>query len=397
MALGDRMALNREASVKRLVVSAAVIVCTVLSGGAPASASTTSWRVEPVPKAGNAPFFQSVSCPAKGNCTAVGFYHKNGVGYTLAGHWNGTSWALQPTPNPGGDSAASLWGVSCASPASCIAVGYYSPDAGSEQLLAEHWDGSRWALQSVPIPAGAPESELYSVSCTSPASCTAIGQYYPASGGLLPELLAEHWDGTRWTIQRPPLPAQASGGVLNGVSCHTASDCVAVGNYSVINQNTGLLAEDWNGSRWTVEVLPHPAGSSFLLTSVSCPQPGQCTAVGGASNGTQSASIVERSTGNEWNLQQDAAPVRTTLFGVSCPPARSCTAVGGNVSTTGMASRTAVAEHWDGTRWALQPTPVPRPTTTGANLYGVSCLESMYCTAVGVYAPGGHTLAEHEG
>ena len=56
----------------RVVASAAIAICAVLSGAAPASAST-AWRVQRVPQPpGSIALLQGVSCPAKGNCTAVG-------------------------------------------------------------------------------------------------------------------------------------------------------------------------------------------------------------------------------------------------------------------------------------------------------------------------------------
>jgi hypothetical protein len=99
-------------------------------------------------------------------------------------------------------------------------------------------------------------------------SCTAVGQYYPAFGGQLP--LVEHWNGTTWIIQQVPFVKYAIG-LLGGVSCPTASDCVAVGSYGTFNQNTNLFAVRWNGSQWSLQTLPTPAGTSFLLNSVSCP------------------------------------------------------------------------------------------------------------------------------
>jgi hypothetical protein len=386
-----------EVPVKRVVVSVAVMIGMVLSG-APSADASTGWQVQPVPEPGNSPILPSVSCPAKGNCTAVGFYHKNGVEYTLAEHWNGTSWHRQATPNPAGGSGSEAWfyGVSCPSPASCTVVGYHTPGpaVGGEQLLAEHWNGSRWALQHLPVPAGATESELYAVSCASTVNCTAVGQYSPASGpaagGDLP--LIEHWNGTSWRIQQVPFVKNATG-LLGGVSCPTASDCVAVGTYGILDQNTNLFAERWNGSQWALQHLPTPAGTSFLLNSVSCPSAAACTTVGGAYNGTQyKASITEHWNGTSWSAQADATPAHTMLFGVSCPSGRSCTAVGEVAGQAGTAG--VVAEHWSTTGWHRQAVPVPRGTLDG--LYGVSCLWPQYCTATGDENPGG-PLAAHEG
>jgi len=44
----------------------------------------------------------------------------------LAEAWNGTSWSVQATPDPGGAVDGYLQGVSCTSPrSSCAAAGYF--------------------------------------------------------------------------------------------------------------------------------------------------------------------------------------------------------------------------------------------------------------------------------
>jgi hypothetical protein len=376
--------------VKRIVLSAAVVIGMVLSGTAPAGASTT-WRSQHVPRpTGSIGYLSGVSCPSKRTCIAVGTWFRNGVQYTLAEHWDRSGWTIQPTPNPAGPTAT-LTSVSCTSVTSCIAVGIYSPAVtGGEHLLAEQWNGTSWTLQSPPEPTGASESELYALSCGSAASCTAVGQYYGPGGGQLP--LVEHWNGTTWTVQHVPFVQNADGS-LGGVSCPTAIDCVAVGSY-----DASLFAEHWNGTGWTFQTVPTPAGTSFLLNSVSCWWPEHCIAVGFASNGTQlKASIVARTNGPTWTLQKDAAPAGTELYGVSCTSVQSCTAVGAN-ATNAAFFHTGLAEYWNGTRWALQATPVPQTNTQGAALSGVSCPAPLTCTAVGVYGhPGDRPLADREG
>jgi hypothetical protein len=52
------------------------------------------------------------------------FYNSTGVQVTLAEVWDGSRWAIQPTPNPVGAGASVLLGVSCTSPGACTAVGY---------------------------------------------------------------------------------------------------------------------------------------------------------------------------------------------------------------------------------------------------------------------------------
>ena len=63
--------------------------------------------------------------------------------------------------------AGSLSGVSCVSTSACTAVGHYTNKAGDEVTLAERWDGTSWAIQTTPNPTGAIGSELSGVSCVS--------------------------------------------------------------------------------------------------------------------------------------------------------------------------------------------------------------------------------------
>jgi hypothetical protein len=365
----------------------------LLSGMASAGAG---WQVTtmPHPSGAHALVPEGVSCPAKNDCTAVGIYHQNG-NHTLAERWDGASWTVEPMPSLPSDLQNPLsLGVSCASATSCVAVVWSSPPSiGGSASLVERWNGSRWAIQRIPLPAGGTQSTLNAVSCPSPVNCTAVGAFHQENSAPVP--LAEHWDGTAWTAQALPLPPGIGSGQLGGVSCPTARHCTAVGNYSEFNQGQGLIAEQWNGSRWTVQTPPLPAGSSFGLNSVSCPSALSCTAAGASFNASAAAenSIVERWNGASWALQADAAPAQTILYGVSCPSARSCTAVGGTW-TGNVSQSTVVAESWNGTTWLRLTLPLP-PATTSSGLYGVSCVEPAYCTALGGTTPN-HLIAEQE-
>jgi hypothetical protein len=81
----------------------------------------------------------------------------------------------------------------------------------------------------------------------------AVGTYNAGIFGI-----AEHWDGSRWTIQRlpvPPVPPGEEPLVLPvSVSCASVTACVTVGS----NQ-TATMAERWNGTAWTIEPTPNPA------------------------------------------------------------------------------------------------------------------------------------------
>jgi hypothetical protein len=92
------------------------------------------------------------------------------------------SWAIQATPNPAGATSSVLSGVSCTAATACTAVGYYGNSSGTQVTLAERWNGSSWAIQPTPNPAGATSSVLSGVTCTAATACTAVGDYYNTAG-----------------------------------------------------------------------------------------------------------------------------------------------------------------------------------------------------------------------
>jgi hypothetical protein len=156
--------------------------------------------------------------------------------------------------------------------------------------------------------------------------------------------LAEVWNGSVWTVRAPPAPPTGFRS-LNAVSCTSPSACTAVGSqYPVqtrrLSSVQGALAERWNGTAWTIQATPDPPyGSNTVLDSISC------------------ASLTD------------------------------CTAVGTNSSVL-RAQDLTLAEHWDGTTWAIQPTLSPSIVSgpgAGNALYSVSCPAPSACVAVGYY------------
>jgi hypothetical protein len=65
--------------------------------------------------------------------------------------------------------------------------------------------------------------------------------------------LTESWTGTNWRILRTPTPPVQPPGItyLQGISCATASDCLATGARGN-PANLYPLGEFWNGSAWHI-------------------------------------------------------------------------------------------------------------------------------------------------
>jgi hypothetical protein len=230
-------------------------------------------------------YLLSASCPKVAQCVAVG----QNVTSALAMGWDGTSWTIQLAP-VAPPVMSVLNGVSCTSPARCIAVGSLTPNQFNlPHALVERWNGAVWS--SVPTPRTTPfqMAGLNAVSCTG-RSCTAVG-------AIGYRQLIERWNGRRWSIQRAPSGAPAA--TLNGVSCVSKTDCVAVG--ALTNGSGESLAETWNGTRWSIQATPNLPGGS-LLNGVSCLSKTDCVAVGAH----RRAPLVERWNGTAWSVQATA-------------------------------------------------------------------------------------------
>jgi hypothetical protein len=202
--------------------------------------------------------FTAVSCTSPTFCEAVGVqFGPEGGAYTLANIWNGTKWSRQAVPNPPGDYYNELDGVSCASSSFCEAIGDYPPEQGTFVTLAESWNGTKWALQTVPTPTVSTRSGSFGVSCPSSRFCEAVG-WNDTGGVTAPQVtLADSWNGTKWAVQTTPNPTGASPADFYGVSCTSSGFCEAVGNYSSTSGDK-TLGEGWNGTKWAIQTTPNP-------------------------------------------------------------------------------------------------------------------------------------------
>ena len=207
----------------------------------------------PKPSGATSAGLEGVSC-ISASCTAVGTRAESGT-KTLTETWNGSTWSVVASPNPAelGSLGAYLSSVSCASTTSCIAVGRYFNEGLEAKTLAESWNGSGWTIQSSPNASGEKQNSLLSISCSSPAVCTAVGYSSPSYGSARTTTLGERWNGSEWSLQSTPNPqlppAPVNEAQLEGVSCASSTMCIAVGNDHHTEKG---FAQLWDGSKWKV-------------------------------------------------------------------------------------------------------------------------------------------------
>jgi hypothetical protein len=306
---------------------ALVLVC--LSGCATTTgpaAAVQPWSapvgIEPAGASAGSSSVYGVSCPSSTSCMAV---DENGS----ALRWHDGKWASPQPVEAGG----TLTSVSCAAVTFCVALS----DGGEGAT----YDGRSW---SAPVVVGPPAT--YQVSCPTVTFCAAVGAS-GASGG--PSTVAT-FNGHAWSTFATPASGAADNRILD-VSCATARVCVAV--------NLDGQALVFDGSRWS----PSPALVAPGLTSVSCPTASFCLAV----TMTGKEATFD---GTSWSTPGDIPGFQSAFaYAVSCGSAKVCTVLG----LSGRAAR------WQQGRWS-------RPVVVFPGRYlatvSVSCADAESCVAV---------------
>ena len=268
----------------------------------------------------------------------------------------------------------------------------------SRDSLVQRWDGVRWSVVATPYPADSTQVEVTGLSCTSTTFCVAVGNYSTTSS----KVLVEQWNGARWSIISTPTPPGRSPhgpgawiSILNAVSCTSATNCTAVGWYDstyLASSKTRTLVERWNGRRWSIVPSPNPSGAEPALDGVSCTSTTNCIAVGNRSSlRNQSQTLSERWNGKSWSTVGSpnvSGADENNLVGVSCADSTHCMAVGDYIHNDASGANVLVgtlAERWDGTHWSIVPSPNPTGVKRSnySNLDSVACTTGTTCVAVG--------------
>ncbi len=268
----------------------------------------------------------SVSCVSASSCVAVGSYvNTSDAQVAMIDTLSGTTWSTLPvTALPSGalGTFAGLTGISCASATSCAASGFYEDtDHSTNGLLLVLANGS-WAVSRAPEGPnpgtdgdGHQFANVIQVVCPSASTCVGVGTYETAGDSEQP--LIDTWNGTTWTGQAGPLPANmvsgSPGNVLVAVSCGSSTACTAVGNfYATSGKDLGLI-DTLSGGTWTGTEAPQPANvpayasqQSFLY-EVACPTQGSCLTVGEYQATAGEAPLVDTLSAGTWSAL--AAPL----------------------------------------------------------------------------------------
>src|SRR5262245_4332717 len=230
-------------------------------------------------------------------------------------------------------------------------------------------------------------NQLDAVASISASDVWAVGSAENSLGN--DQLLAEHWDGTAWSIV--PTPAIVTG-TLSGVAAISSIDVWAGGGFLLSRRGNTAQFMHWNGRKWTIAKSPATAGSISGMAAVSS---NDVWAVGSIISGLDAQTFIEHWNGKNWAIvpSPNAGTGNTLLTGVTAISASDVWAVGDfQISTSSGTVFQTLTEHWDGTAWSIVPSPSPSGTGSGSDLRGVAAVSTTDVWAVGDSGSG--TLPE---
>jgi hypothetical protein len=312
---------------------------------------------------------EAVACSSPDSCVAVGreelptpFFGSRSTGdRPLAEAWDGARWRRLSAGVPPDVTDAGLEGVDCVA-TGCMAVGDLQTRKGKDHALAESWDGRRWTLRPLPTIRQTEEVVLEDVACTSTTSCVAVGHVSDETlfGGIVP--LIERWNGTAWIPERSANAHGSTDTELGAVDCPSADRCTAVGFRRLPDGRYGTFAESWDGTTWRALPARDPAGSPDTeLADVACPLPDHCVAVGTAVLHGAVTTFAESWDGTRWTIEPAPAPAGSTssaLSAVDCTASAPSVCRAAGISWHGSPIGTALAEDRTPAGWAIRPVPV---------------------------------------
>jgi hypothetical protein len=344
----------------------------------------------------------SVSCAPAGGCAAGGYYRDSSSRYHafVTNEQNGR-WSRLTTVFSATKESSVITGtrsVICPATGSCVAAG------GQPAFLAIEVHG-RWGRATL-VPA-AKKYGSFTLSCAAVGDCSAgLGKF-----------VARERNG-RWgkPAAVPGLSALGTNAVITSLSCTAAGNCAAGGPYQVASGVNELFVASERNGRWgKATEIPgftklNTQGSSEL-SSVSCASAGNCVAGGNYNvpadfQGGVFEPFVASERDGRWSkaIEVPGIPAPSTsicepdsnscvagqVSSVSCSPAGNC-AVGGWYDTPAINGAAAFAARYQNGRWTGVveiPGLEALDTAKASQVNSVSCTRGGFCAVGGSYSVG---------
>jgi hypothetical protein len=414
-----------------LVASGATAAAGTVSVQTPAASGPTgTWgNAQPMlglPAGSESAGVDTVSCASPGNCSAGGRY-ATGSDFDAAafvvdetdGVWGKAQPVAGASDAYDAYTDADVTSVSCASPGDCSAGGFYGAAPGgtngypNNAFVVNETDGVWGTAQEV---AGAPalnyESQVNSVSCTSPGNCSAGGSYAEttgAGGAFVVDETNGVW-GTAHLVAGLAVSAASDYSSVNSVSCTSPGNCSAGGSDGTVSgSDQAFVADETNGVWGSAREVPGIAslntGDNAAVDSVSCTHAGDCTAGGsyvagrpGSRTNDSQAFVVDEKSGTWGTARKVPGTAALNVGGdaqvnsVSCASPGNCGVVGVYAPKKTPFDQTVIQQafianetHGSWGKAEEVPGTAPSSARESAVATSVSCASPGNCSAGGSY------------
>jgi photosystem II stability/assembly factor-like uncharacterized protein len=277
-------------------------------------------------------------------------------------------------------SAYAFEGIACGSSAGCVAVGFRTgapTGGGPGAAVATTSAGGSWSEASMPMSPSPDPNLSGGVSCASATLCVAVGGGIGGNSGA-PGVEVSTDGGASFTDAA--LPSGIS--FLSGVSCPSTTTCFAVG--ATTSGSAAVLRSTDQGSTWTLLAVPPGIEG---LEAVSCADPANCETAGSSpatpGGGRITVVLVTTAGGSTWTV--DSVPGAPPPEGLACPTSSTCFLVGSQANGGGAAYETRDG----GATWQASSLP-----GSVLGLSAVACASTSVCALAGMGAGGSGLVLE---
>jgi len=251
-------------------------------------------------------YFNSISCPAPGNCVAAGTFEDFAGGneaFTQTktnGMWETAVSTAFGNEVQSIDPFAYFNSISCPAPGDCVAAGTFRNFAGGYEAFTQtqrdgSWDTATPAKFSPDSQNAVPDAYFQSVSCPAVGNCVAVGRFENSAGGY--EAFTQTQTDSIWDIATPAKFSPDSQNAVpdayfESVSCPAVGNCVTVGRFANSAGAYEAVIQTQRNGIWvtatfaTFDIDLQNSDPFAYFNSISCLSTGECVAAGGFENAT---------------------------------------------------------------------------------------------------------------
>jgi len=294
---------------------------------------------------------------------------------------------VEVNPPAGSDPGTSITAIQCFSVGNCIAAGNYNNGSSNLEAMAVNEINGTWGTAvQVDNPSNAggfPDPVIDSLQCFSLGNCVMSGAYLPSSGPQMAMYAVETngiWGGLTEFSQLPTGADTTLDNQFQSISCPSAGNCVAVGQYGIneFTDNTIMIATETDGT-WAQAVqmvLPsafNTGDQDAIPLAISCSgSTSNCTMVGTYDDASDfRQAMADTETDGTWAQavettlpsDQQSGSQNAQLEGLECTSAGNCEAAGSYENIDSYQLPMVVQES-DGTWNQAASVQVPSDSTT---------------------------------